>query len=564
MDKIEKIIQTTVQQLFNFDQPIQLSRPDSQFGDFATNVAMQLAKRLGKNPREIANQLVEKLRETNSFSEVSIAGPGFINLRVQDDSLTDGLKEIINNSSDYGRSQLYKDKIVVTEYSDPNPFKVLHVGHLYTSVIGDAISNLIESAGGKVHRVNFGGDVGLHVGKTMWAIIKKLGGEYPEKLAEIDPDHRSEWMAACYVEGTRAYEDDEQAKSEIVVLNKKVYQFHSENDHESAASQIYWICREWSYDYFNAFYKRIGTKFEKYYPESETSQVGLATVLEQKDKGVYQDSDGAVIFVGEPYGLHTRVFVNKQGLPTYEAKDVGLIIKKWEDYHFDESVIITGNDIIEYMKVVLKSIEQFKPELSSRTKHITHGNVKLAGGVKMSSRKGNFIRAVDVLDMVADANEAIQGNRDEAPVLGAVKYAFLKNRIGADVIFEPKESVSLQGNSGPYLQYALARAISVTQKLDVDKETLNQKTYKYSEHERNLLIKVTEYPEIVEQATVTLLPHHLCIYLYELAQEFNRFYENSRVIGDEREQIRLHMIMAYVTVLRNGLTILGVPTPDRM
>jgi len=564
MNTAASVIQKIIKQLFNIDQVVQLSRPDSGFGDFATNVAMQIAKPLGKKPSEIAEELVGKLREAGDFSEVSIAGPGFINLRVKDSNLTTELKEIISNSATYGKSKLYENKVVVTEYSDPNPFKVLHVGHFYTSVVGDAISNLIEHAGGQVHRVNFGGDVGLHVGKTMWAIIRKLGGENHKKLLEIDEKDRSEWMANCYVEGTCAYEDDAKAKAEIIALNKKVYQFHIDKDHESAIAQIYWTCREWSYDYFNAFYKKIGTKFEKYYPESETAPIGLATVIEQKGKGVYKESNGAVIFEGEPYGLHTRVFVNTEGLPTYEAKDVGLSIKKWDDYHFDESIIITGNDINEYMKVVLKSIEQFKPELARRTKHITHGNIKLAGGVKMSSRKGNFIRAVDVLDMTADENEIVQGNRNEAPILGAIKYAFLKFRIGADSVFEPKESVNLQGNSGPYLQYALARAVSIIQKLGSNKTEVKLSSNDYSQYERALLFKFTEYPSVIEQATIELAPHQLCTYLYELAQTFNRFYENSKVVGDVREQIRLHLIMAYVTILRNGLTILGIPTPDRM
>jgi len=564
MNDLAESIKKIIKLLFDIDADIKLSRPDTEFGDFATNVAMQIAKSLGKNPHEIAEQLAEKLRETGDFSGVTVAGPGFINLRVKDSNLTNELEKIIKGPSSYGKSELYQNKIVVTEYSDPNPFKVLHVGHFYTSVIGDAISNLIESAGGKVHRVNFGGDVGLHVGKTMWAIIRKLDGENPEKLSAIDDSNRSKWMATCYVEGTRAYDEDEQAKAEIISLNKKVYQFHADNDHESAAAQIYWTCREWSYDYFNAFYKRIGTKFEKYYPESEVAPIGLATVLEQINKGVYKESNGAIIFEGEPYGLHTRVFVNAEGLPTYEAKDVGLSIKKWDDYHFDESIIITGNDINEYMKVVLKSIEQFKPDLSARTKHVTHGNVKLAGGVKMSSRKGNFIRAVDVLDMTADENEAIQGNRNEAPVLGAIKYAFLKNRIGADIIFEPKESVSLQGNSGPYLQYALARAKSIIQKLAYSNTEFNSPSDDYSRYERDLLFKFTEYPNVIEQATTEFIPHHLCNYLFELAQIFNRFYENSKVVGDEREQIRLHLVMAYATILQKGLTILGVPTPDRM
>lgn len=555
-EKISHIIKT----LFDVDVPVQLTRPESEFGDYATNVALQLAGRLGKSPLEIADTITARLRETGEFSEVTVAGPGFINIRVNDSLLIAELSQMTDDN--YGKSHAFDDKVVITEYSDPNPFKVLHAGHFYTSVIGDAISNLIEQAGGTVHRVNFGGDVGLHVAKTLWAIIQKLEGEYPEKLQDISEGERSEWMAACYVEGTNAYEDDEQAKTDIIALNKKVYQLHTDNDHESPLAQIYWTCREWSYDYFNAFYKRIGTSFEKYYPESETAPTGLATVLEQKEKGIYEDSEGAVIFKGEPYGLHTRVFVNKEGLPTYEAKDVGLSIKKWEDYHFDESVIITGNDITEYMKVVLKSIEQFEPELARRTLHITHGNVKLAGGVKMSSRKGNFLRAVDVIEAAADESEETQGNRDDAPVIGAIKYAFLKNRIGPDIIFDPHESVGLQGNSGPYLQYAHARAVSILSKLSGD--YLLAQTDRLDLGERSLLVKMTEFGEVVEEATQQLAPHLVCTYLYELAQTFNRFYEANRIVDDVREAIRGRLVSAYAGILKSGLNLLGIQAPDHM
>jgi len=557
-------ISRVVYELFGVgDVDVVLARPDPQYGDYSTNIAMQLAKRLDKNPREIAEQLVEKLRGDGNFADVSIAGPGFINIRLNDAVLSAELQQILKQTSSYGKPDTYKNKVIVTEYSDPNPFKVLHAGHLYTSVVGDAVSNLIEYAGGTVHRVNFGGDVGMHVAKTMWAIIKELGGENPDKLTEINEAERSEWMAKCYVEGTRAYEDDESAKTGIIALNKKVYQLFENNDHDSAFAQIYWTCRAWSYDSFGTFYRRIGTSFEKYYPESATSPIGLKTVLEQKEKGVYKESNGAIIFEGESYGLHTRVFVNSEGLPTYEAKDVGVSIMKWDDYHYDESIIITGNDIIEYMKVVIKSIEQFEPELAKRTKHFTHGNVKLSGGIKMSSRKGNFLRATDVLDIAADENEKAQGNRDEAPVLGAVKYAFLRSRIGPDIIFDPKESVSIHGNSGPYLQYAYARAQSITQKRS--NADLSEQAYdKFDNYERALLVKMTEYPEIIANVVLELAPHVVCTYLYDLAQTFNRFYENSHVIDDDRESIRVQLVRGYASILKTGLTVLGIPTPDRI
>jgi arginyl-tRNA synthetase len=460
--------------------------------------------------------------------------------------------------------------VVVTEYSDPNPFKVLHAGHLYTSVVGDAISNLFEQAGAEVHRVNFGGDVGLHVGKTMWAILRRLGGENPEKLAEIPAGEHAEWMAAAYVEGTNAYEDDETAKAEIIALNKRVYQLHNDQDHDSPFAQIYWACREWSYEYFDAFYARIGTKFEKYYPESQTAPTGLETVKSHIGD-VYEESNGAIIFDGEKHGLHTRVFINSEGLPTYEAKDVGLIMKKWQDYHFDLSVVITGNDIVEYMKVVLKSIEQFQPELTARSRHLTHGQVKLQGGVKMSSRKGNFLRAVDVLDAAAEANQKLTGQANEDTVLGAVKYAFLKNRTGGDIIYDPEESVSLEGNSGPYLQYAHARARSILRKADeagnagrVSLQEAVEGGTELQPDERSLVRKLSEASEVIDKAVNEIMPHHICTYLYELAQTFNRFYEKNRVIGDDRQALRLSLVDAYTARLKQGLTLLGIASPEKM
>jgi arginyl-tRNA synthetase len=378
----------------------------------------------------------------------------------------------------------------------------------------------------------------------------------------VPEDERPDWMARAYVEGTRAYEDEPAAKTKITELNKRVYQLHTDNDHDSPFAHIYWTCRQWSYDYFAAFYPKIGTRFEKYYPESETAPVGLQTVREHLGP-VYEESDGAVIFDGEKYGLHTRVFINSEGLPTYEAKDVGLIMKKWQDYQFDQSIVITGNDIIEYMKVVLKSIEQFMPELSARSRHLTHGLVKMAGGAKMSSRQGNILRAADVLDAAAKANRKLTGQHNDDTVLGAVKYAFLKTRTGGDVTYDPAESVSLEGNSGPYLQYAHARARSIIRKAGAD----NAKPELFSDFqpdERSLVRKITEYPEVVDKAVAELMPHHVCTYLYELAQAFNRFYEHNRVIGDPRQAVRLELVNRYTKTLKSGLELLGIAAPEQM
>ena len=557
MQEIQTTLQQVIQQTFGSDVAADLTRTDEQFGDFATNAALQLAGRLGKNPREVAEQLVSALQAAlgDKIKSASVAGPGFVNITLSDSLLAGMAKAALAT-----KPQDYAGQLVVLEYSDPNPFKVLHAGHLYQTVFGEAIANLLVAAGGDVHRVNFGGDVGLHVGKTMWAILQELGGEHPEKLIDIPAGEHSEWMARCYVKGTNAYDEDEQAKQEIITLNKRVYQLFADDDHDSPFAKVYWTCRQWSYDYFDEFYARVGTRFERYYPESQTAPLGLETVREQLAKGVYRESDGAVVFDGEKYGLHTRVFINSNGLPTYETKDVGLAMAKWRDYHFDRTIIITGNDIIEYMKVVLKSIEQFEPELARRTTHLTHGQVKLQGGVKMSSRKGNIFRAMDVIEAAQAANKQATGRDDEQAVLGAVKYAFLKQRIGADVIYDPAESVSLEGNSGPYLQYDHARARSVLGKGGQPGELSGE----LDAHERSLARKIGEYPEVLQKSVNELLPHHVAVYLYELAQTFNRFYEHAKVVGDPREALRLKLVELYANVLKDGLTLLGITAPDHM
>lgn len=563
MQEIIIALQDVITDLFNVEAQVALTRPDEQFGDYATNVALQLSKQVGKNPREIAEAIAVKTRENSPqmIADISVAGPGFLNIHLTDEALLQAMTQAPTKS--------LVGKTIVAEYSDPNPFKVLHAGHLYTTIVGNAVANLLENAGAKVVRINFGGDVGLHVGKTMWAIRKELGGwdlaKIEHSLVALDNDLKAGWLSKRYIEGTNAYEDDEQAKAEIISINEAVYELYDKNDFSSDFGKIYKLCREWSYDYFKYFYEAINvTPFDRYLPESETAPVGLKVVKEQLAAGVYTESDGAVVFDAEKYGLHTRVFINSKGLPTYEAKDVGLLMVKWADYKFDQSVIITGNDIVEYMKVVLKSVEQFEPEPAKRTRHITHGQVKLAGGVKMSSRKGNILGALEVIEAAALASKKYaeeSGNTyDVSRVHDAFKYAFLKNRVGGDVVYDPEESVAIEGNSGPYLQYAHARARSILTKAELTSVQLSN----LQAGERTLVRKLTEYSDVVAKATDELVPHLVCTYLYELAQTFNRFYEQNRVIADPRQNERLVLVNKYADTLKDGLTLLGIQALERM
>ncbi|MDO4986977.1 MAG: arginine--tRNA ligase [Candidatus Saccharibacteria bacterium] len=601
MEEIREQLRQVVTELFGLSEvEIEISKvPDGQEGDYASNIAMRLTKELHKNPREIATEIAEKI----TGFEVKIAGPGFLNFILPDEYLARRVEDLGANFEKNISQSEYFGKKVICEFSDPNPFKVLHVGHLYTSMVGDSISRLVECAGGEVVRANFGGDVGLHVAKTLFALTtahKQQSASSADALLASSTSSTAssatpvslhlttseqlqitpEILAKYYVIGTNAYEENEQAKAEITKMNAEIYRIAAEDDYSSELAEAYWTGREVSYKYFEDFYARIGVKFDKYYPESTVAGRGLAEVRKGLADGVYEESNGAVVFPGEKYGLHTRVFINAAGLPTYEAKDVGLLFTKWDDYHFDESVVITGNDIIEYMKVVLKSVSMMQPELSKRTVHITHGNVRLPGNEKMSSRKGNFIKAVDVLNSVEELVP------DEKIALGAIRYAFLKYRIGGNIEFDAKESVSTTGNSGVYLQYSGVRARKVlsrcssaladaplahrtlsTAHSDAPAALNNIRANSFSKleaEERELIMKSLEYKSVLAEAIHELAPHKIANYLYEIAQVFSRFYENVKVAGSEREAELAQVVKVYLMTLEHGLNLLGIEIPEEM
>lgn len=546
MNYYREQLEKTIKDLYGLDFEAELTpAPANIDADYSTNVALKLAKDLHKSPMAIAEELKSRLEN------VEISAPGFLNFTIPDESLVKELNKLDQDFSAHVSPGEFAGKTVICEFSDPNPFKVLHVGHLYTSIVGDSISRLFENAGAKVIRANFGGDVGLHVAKTMYVLRQK-------SLDELTIDD----IARCYVEGTALYDEDESAHAAITELNKEIYKINAEDFHDSDTAKLYWRGRELSYDYFNDFYAKIGVKFDKYYPESTVATLGLKTVKEQLKKGVYELSDGATIFNGEKFGLHTRVFINKEGVPTYEAKDVGLILTKWQDYHFDKSVVITGSEQLDYMKVVLKSIEQFEPDLVKKTSHLIHGLVKLPGNVKMSSRKGNFLKAVDVLDMIKDELKTEYNSEDEKVIMAATKYAFLKYKMGGDIIFDPKESVKMTGNSGPYLLYSAVRAKKILQKSTSSDKTEAPSTLEPAE--KNLIKKILEYKSILEEATTEMAPHKVANYLYELAQDFSRFYENCQVNGCEREKERLKVVRVYLATMTHGLNILGINIPEEM
>lgn len=545
MNHLESIIAEIIVRLYDTEPFVELTRPDQKFGDFATNVALQLAKPVGKNPRDIAYEIIEELSNRAEITEASVAGPGFINLRVSDAILESLARQL--------PAATRKDQTVVIETNNPNPFKAMHIGHAFNAIIADTIANLIAVSGARTYRVSYHGDVGQHVGRSMYALLRFIDGDIT-KLQNVDHSDRNSFMSKMYAEGTKAYKEDESAKAAIDELATQSF---TREDPLYAA--VYETVFNWSFDQIDKIVARLGnTPTERRFLESDADQRGVATVRKHVPD-IFQESEGALIFPGSQYGSFDNVFVASNGNGLYGARDLGLMQLKHEQYHPDKSYIVTAEEQRDYFKGVIAAAELALPELKGVTTNISTGTVKLTSG-KMSSRDGDVIEIAWLFDQVGEAIKARGGEVTDEVVAGALRYAFLKVRVGSDVVFDINESISIQGNSGPYLQYAHARASSIIAKSTTTPAELTE----LDEPERTLLRKLSEYTEVVDRASEELLPHHICTYLYELAQTFNRFYESSRIIGDEREAVRLQLVTLYRSTLARGLALLGIAAPEKL
>ena len=548
MKDVQASIAASVQQLFSVEADIVLSRPDPQFGDVATNIALQLAKQVGDNPRAIAEKLAENLRAklSGNVSEVSIAGPGFINIRFSDEYLLNQT----HANSEQASAPFQK---VLIETNNPNPFKAMHIGHAFNAIVADALANVLESAGNEVHRVSYHGDIGLHVGKSMYSILQFIGDD-ASKLDSIAPEERNRFMSRMYAEGAAAYKDDAKAKVRIDELAKQSF-----TREDPLYAKVYDTCKAWSFEQIDDIVARIGNKpIEKRFLESEADPIGVA-VVKANVPDVFQESDGALVFPGSKFGSFDNVFVTARGLGLYAARDLGLIKLKHDYLASDKSYIVTAEEQRDYFKGVIAAAEQCMPEFKDVTVNIPHGTVKLSSG-KMSSRTGDVIEIAWLFDEVGKAITARGGTPTDEFVAAVLRYQFLKVKVGGDVVFDVGEAVSIEGNSGPYLQYAHARAQSIAHKA-------TQKAHKPEDlqaDERILVAKIAEYDGVCARAIQELSPHVICTHLYELSQAFNRFYEHNRVIGDEREAERLYIVQLYADTLKRGLDVLGIHAPEKM
>jgi arginyl-tRNA synthetase len=533
-----------------------LERPaDMAHGDYATNVALAAAKTAGKNPRELAEAIVAKLDFSHfSFIEkTEIAGPGFINFHLTRGHFLGNLRQV--DPVGYGKGDLLAGKMVLVEYTQPNILKPFHIGHLMSNAIGESLSRLIENAGADVKHLNYQGDIGLHIAKALWG-IRALGTD----VNDLDA------IGKAYTHGAQAYENDEQAKAAIDGLNGKIY------EHDPEVMKLYEPVKQTSLVRFEELYELLGTKFDRYYFESEVWQRGVELVEDGKAKGIFKESDGAIVFPGEDYGLHTRVFITSKGIPVYEAKELALAELKAKEFSFDTSITTTAIEQEQYFEVVFKALSLLKPEFDGKFTHVAHGMMQLSGG-KMSSRLGNVKTGESLIDaMISEVRERM-GERVPAEHVdtvardvgvAAIKYSVLRQAVRKNIIFDEEKSLSFEGDSGPYLQYTAVRARSVVAKakaagvvpsFDITPETIG------------IVEKMLErFPEVAERAALEYEPHHVATYAIELSSAFNSWYAGQQIIDadDALSPYRVALTEAVASVLSRSLWLLGIRVPEAM
>ncbi len=572
---VQSIIKSSLNKVLgNGEIDIEIERPQSStFGDYSTNIAMILSKNREQNPMDLATEIIEKLKKDDNLKdivdEISIAKPGFINFKLSQLVLFLEIIKVLTIRNDYSQENILKGKRIMFEYAHPNPFKAFHIGHLRNIILGESLIRILEKMGAEVIRVNYQGDVGMHIAKCLWSFKKIQEKDFP-----TDTTERVALLAKCYAEGASAF-NDEVHQNEIKEINKLIY-----TKEDQLTNKLWETGKKWSLDKFHQIYKRVDSTFVREYFESETLTLCKKFIDLALEKGILEKSQGAVIFNGEKYGLETRVFLNGQGLPTYEGKELGLASLQFNDFgDIDLCIHNVAVEQISFFKTTFKVESLLDPEkFQGKQYHNAYEFVGLKSG-KMSSRTGNVVLGEDILNQAVTMIKEIIKTKSSLPEkaidetaesvgVGAVKYAFLNISPKSYLAFDIDKSVNFDGNSGPYLQYTYARSLKIV-KDSTGYRMLKSEQFKkleFNNEEVQLMHKIFEFNEVVIEAGKHLSPNYITTYLFELSQIFNQFYKQHPILKAD-EPIRSFRIMladSTSEILEIGLNLLGINTVAQM
>jgi len=500
--------------------------------------------------------------DNNDLIEKTEKVAGFTNIWLKDNILIREAKKILSDEYQQDLKSENNDKKIMVEFAHPNTHKELHVGHMRTLITGEALARLFEATGAKVFRANYQGDIGPHVAKAIWG-VQKILNQTNQTITDLETKSNSDkahFLGKAYALGCSDYETSFEA--DIDELNQKLYK------NDPSIADIYKTTRKWSLDYYDDFYSRFYTKYDKLFFESEVSEAGRKIVMDNAGTIFDKGDEGAIIFDGEKHGLHKRVFITGKGTVTYEGKEMGLAYAQKKEFEYDKNIHVVGNEQAGYFKVVIKAMGLIDPWFEGRQYHLPMGMVTFADR-KMSSRTGDIVTVDSILDETTGAilplltNEEINKKETaEIITIGAVKFSVLKSDPTQNSIFDIKKSVDLNGNSGPYLQYTYARCQSVINKATKLPESNSE--FGFDDNEKLVLRYFYLFSEKVAEAVEKLNPAILAEYLLNLARKYNEFYGKCRIIGEPEEEKRVFLTQVTAKIIKDGLDLLGIKTIEKM
>jgi len=530
--------------------------PQTELGDLAFP-CFDLAKKEKKDPRIIAEDLAKKIKVPKGLIERVEAKAGYVNFFFDWKKVAElNLKEILKRKNNFGKSEKFKNKVAIVDYSSPNPAHPIHVGSARTTFIGESLCRIFESMGYKVKRICYVNDLGKQVATVVWGYLKFAKGKKPTKKS----DH---WLLDIYVKANEEIANDTSLEKEVEENLRKC---------ESGDKRTLSIAKKlvnWCIDGFKETYKGVGIKFDEYLRESKFIEISKKYVDKLvSNKNALKLEDGAILVNLEPYSLPNTIILRSDGTGLYLTRDVAASVHKLEKYKPSLNIYVVAEDQKLHFQQEFKILELLGyKKFVENSFHISYGYVSLPEG-RMSSRLGRVVLIDDVFEEATKrVKEKYKTNEKAARNIGigAVVYSILKVEPNKQVMFNWKEALQMEGNTGPYLQYAHTRCNGILEK--AGKWKTNFEIKKLTEQEKELIKLLVKFPEIVEQAAKDLRPHYICNYAYDLATIFSTFYQFCPVLKAETEQqknFRLTLVKATKIVLANALKIIGIGPLEKM
>ncbi len=567
---------------------IQKTRKDFD-GDF-TLVVFPLLRMSKKSPEQTASELGEYLKDNvEQISEFNVI-KGFLNLSIDKSFWISYLNTVVQDDN-YGFIKNKENpKTILIEYSSPNTNKPLHLGHIRNNLLGYSVAKILETQGDKVYKVNLVNDRGIHICKSMLAYQKWGKGEKPSKEKKGD-----KLVGDYYVKFDQEYkkeindlvakgQSEENAKKNALLILEAQEMLRKWESKDSEVISLWKEMNQWVLAGFDVTYKNLGVDFDKVYFESDTYKLGKKLILEGLEKGVFvKKEDGSVWVDLTKEGLDQKILLRSDGTSVYMTQDLGTAHQRFTDYNADEAIYVVGNEQNYHFQVLKIVLGKLGFSWSEYLYHLSYGMVELPEG-KMKSREGTVVDADDLLnEMTLTAEEMsrelgkLEGYSDsekkqiiETIGLGALKYFILKVDPKKTMTFDPKESIDFNGNTGPFIQYTFARIQSIIRKAN-DKGMelpieLNSKI-KISNKELQLIKLIYSYPEVLKEAANDYSPAQIANYIFDLAKEFNQFYHDHPILGEDDKSIsefRLHLSKQLGEIIKSGMGLLGINVPDRM